>query len=67
MQQAQWRSGMHTEYLVGKTEGKMPLGRPGRKWDGNVKMAERNRMGLYGKDMDQWKAVINTVTKFRVP
>ena len=39
--------------LVGKTEGKRPLGRPRRRWEGNIKMdleevgnlIETNEMG----------------------
>jgi hypothetical protein len=32
------RGEVHTEYLVGKPEGKRPLGRPRRKWVDNIKM-----------------------------
>jgi hypothetical protein len=35
--------------LVGKPEGKRPLGRPRRKWVDNIKMDLRE-MGLYGID-----------------
>ena len=31
-----WR-GVH-KVLVGKPEGKRPLGRPGRRWEDNIKM-----------------------------
>jgi hypothetical protein len=34
--------------LVGKTEGKRPLGRPWHGWAGNIKM--RDRIGWYGLD-----------------
>jgi hypothetical protein len=35
--------------LVGKAEGKRPLGRPRRRWVDNIKMnLKRDRMGLYG-------------------
>jgi hypothetical protein len=34
--------------LVGKPEGKRPLGRPRRRWKGDIKMGlKRDRMGLY--------------------
>jgi hypothetical protein len=34
--------------LVGKPEGKRPLGRPRHRWVGNIKVDLRNRMGWYG-------------------
>jgi hypothetical protein len=36
--------------LVGKPEGKRPLGRPRRRWVDNIKMDLRDRMGWYGLD-----------------
>jgi hypothetical protein len=37
--------------LVGKPEGKRPLGRPRRRWVGNIKIdLKRDRMGWYGLD-----------------
>jgi hypothetical protein len=36
--------------LVGKPEGKRPLGRPRRRWVNNIKMDLRDRMGWYGLD-----------------
>jgi hypothetical protein len=35
--------------LVGKTGGKRPLGRPGRRWDDNIKMDLRE-IGFGGLD-----------------
>jgi len=32
------RGEVHTEYLVGKPEGKKPLGRPRRRWEDDIKM-----------------------------
>ena len=59
--------------LVGKPEGKRPLGRPRRRWDGNIKMdlQEVGRdcgdwMALVG-DRDRWRALVSTVMNFRVP
>jgi hypothetical protein len=35
--------------LVGKPEGKRPLGKPRRRWEDNIKMdLKRDRMGWYG-------------------
>jgi hypothetical protein len=53
--------------LVGKTEGKRPLGRPIRRWVDNIKMdlREIRRAGVNSIDMaqdrDQWRALVNTV------
>jgi hypothetical protein len=59
--------------LVGKPEGKRPLGRPRRKWVDNIKM-DLSEIEWYGMDWidlaldrDQWRVLVNTVTKFRVP
>jgi hypothetical protein len=59
--------------LVGKPEGKRPLGRPRRRWVNDDKMDLReirwygmDRMDL-APDRDQWRALVNTVMKLRVP
>jgi hypothetical protein len=59
--------------LVGKAEGKRPLGRPRRMWVDNIKMDLRE-IGLDGmdwinlaQDKDQWRALVNTVMNLRVP
>jgi hypothetical protein len=36
--------------LMGKPEGKRPLGRPRRRWVDNIKMDLREGMGWYGFD-----------------
>jgi hypothetical protein len=37
--------------LVGKPEGKRPLGRPRHRWEDNIKIdLKRDRMGWYGMD-----------------
>jgi hypothetical protein len=61
--------------FVGKTEGKRPLRRPRHRWVDNIKMDLREReMGWGGMDWiglaqntDQWRALVNTVMKLRVP
>jgi hypothetical protein len=59
--------------LVGKPEGKRPLGRPRRGWEDNIKMDLRE-IGCGGidwidlaQDRDQWRALVNTVMNLRVP
>jgi hypothetical protein len=55
--------------LVGKPEGKRPLGRPGRRWVDNIKMDLR-KIEWGGMDwivLAQWRALVNTVMNLRVP
>jgi hypothetical protein len=59
--------------LVGKPEGKRPLGRPRRRWEDNIRMDLRE-IGWSGmdwidvaRDRDQWRALVNTVMNIRVP
>jgi hypothetical protein len=59
--------------LVGKPEGKTPLGRPRRRWVDNIKM-DLGEIGWDGmdwielaQDRDQWRALVNTVMNLRVP
>jgi hypothetical protein len=59
--------------LVGKPEGKRPVGRPRRRWVDNIKMDLReiecdgvDWMDM-AEDRDQWRALVNTVLKLRVP
>jgi hypothetical protein len=58
--------------LVGKPEGKRPLGRPRRRWVDNIKM-DLIAIGWEGvdwidlaQDRDQWRALVNTVLNVRV-
>jgi len=59
--------------LVGKTEGKRPLGRHRRRWKDNIKM-DLQEVGCGGldwielaRDRDKWRAVVNVVMNLRVP
>ena len=57
--------------LVGKPEGKRPLGRPRRRWEDNIKMDLEVGRGCgdwmkLARDRDRWLALVSTVMKFRV-
>ena len=64
--------GVH-KVLVGKPEGKRPLGRPRRRWEDNIRMDLQEVGRGYGdwmqlaQDRDRWRAIVCTVMKFRVP
>jgi len=58
---------------VGKLEGKIPLGRPRRRWKDNIRM-DLQEVGCGGmdwidlaQDRDRWRALVNAVMNFRVP
>jgi hypothetical protein len=58
--------------LVGKPEGKSPLGRPRRRWEDEIRMDLRE-IGLGGvdwirlvQDRDRWRAVVSAVMNFWV-
>jgi hypothetical protein len=59
--------------LVGKPEGRRPLGRPRRRWEDNIKMDLREVGGgvAYWMDLAQdrnrWRALVYTVMNLRVP
>jgi hypothetical protein len=59
--------------LVGKPEGKRPLGRPRRTWMDNIKIYFRE-VGWgdmewidLAHDRDQWRVLVNTIRNLRVP
>jgi hypothetical protein len=59
--------------LVGRPEGKRPLGRPRRRWEDYIKMDLRE-IGIDGanwiqlaQDRCQWRASVITVMNLRVP
>jgi len=59
--------------LVGKPEGKSPLGRHRRRWGDNIKM-DLQEVGCWcldwirlAQDTDRWRALVNAVMNLRVP
>jgi hypothetical protein len=59
--------------LVGRPEGRRPLGRPRRRWEDNIKMDLRE-IGFgdvdwihWAQDRDRWWALVNMVMNLRVP
>jgi len=53
--------------LVGKSEGKRPLGRPRHRWEDNIKM-DLQEMGCgsmdwieLAQDRDRWRAFVNAI------
>jgi hypothetical protein len=58
--------------LMGKPEGKRPLGRPRRRWEVGIRMDLRE-IGWesvdwiqLAQDMDRWRALVSTVMNLRV-
>jgi len=59
--------------LLGKPEGKRPLGRTRHRWEDNIKM-DPQEVGCGGmdwinltQDRDRWRAFVNAVMNLRVP
>jgi hypothetical protein len=59
--------------LVGKPEGKRPLGRPRRRWEDNIKMdlQEVKSVGMnwieLAQDREMWRALVKAGMNLRVP
>jgi hypothetical protein len=59
--------------LIGKPEGKRPLGRPRRRWIDNIKM-DLLEIGVnvldwigLAEDRYRWRALVDSVMNLRVP
>jgi hypothetical protein len=59
--------------LVGKSEGKIPLGRPRRRWKDNIKK-DLQEVGCWGmvwielaQERDMWRVLVNGVINLPVP
>jgi len=59
--------------LVGKPEGKRPLGRPRHRWEDNIKM-DLHEVGSgsidwlkLAQDRDRWQALVDAVMNLQVP
>ena len=64
--------GMH-RVLVGKPEGKRPLGRPRHRWEDNIKM-DLKEVGRgcgdwmeLAQDRERWRALVSKLMNLRVP
>jgi hypothetical protein len=68
-----WEMSNANRLLVGKPEGKIPLGRPRCRWVNNIRMDleevgwdDVDWIGL-AKDRSRWRALMNSVLNLRVP
>ena len=60
-------------FLLGKLEGRRPLGRPRRRWVDNIRMdLQEVRCGYMdwtglAQDRDRWRTLVSAVMNLRVP
>jgi hypothetical protein len=71
--QSMWKSKRAYGVLVGKHEGRRPLGRHRSTWEDNIKTNLRD-VGWWGTDWinpaenrNTWRAFVNAIMKLRVP
>jgi len=66
------RRGLY-RFLVGKPDGKRPLGRPRRRWEDNINIyLQEVGCGSMDwielpQDRDRWRALVNAVMNLRIP
>jgi hypothetical protein len=59
--------------LVGRSEGKRPMGRPRRRWEHNIKMGLREirideaKWIRLAQDRFKWRAFVRTIRNLRAP
>ena len=59
--------------LVGKPEGKRPMGKPRIRWEDNIRRDLQEVGGSYGdwmelaQDREKWRALVGTVRNLRIP
>ena len=59
--------------LVGKPEGRRPLGKPRHRWVDNIRMDHQEVEGVYvdwiglAQDRDRWRTLVSAVMNLRVP
>jgi hypothetical protein len=68
-----WEKRNAYRLLVGKPEGRKPLGRPRRRWLDNIRMDlvevgwdDVDLIGL-AEDRNRWRALVNSILNLRVP
>ena len=59
--------------LIGKPTGKIPLGRPRRRWEDNIRI-DLKEIGIItsnwvvsAQDRDYWRGLVNAALNLRVP
>ena len=71
-----WRMGEERgvyRFLVGKPEGRRPLGRPRRRWPDNIRTELQEVGCVYmdwiglGQARDRWRTLVSAVMNLRVP
>ena len=68
-----WDRRFENRVLVGKPEGKKPLGTPRCRWEDNIKMELQEVEGgvmdwiELAWESDTWRALVNAVMNFRFP